>query len=222
MDVMLRKALRKYSGLRQQLDNVLLGDEGDTWESEFKKFLAKRPCWTGDQKKPVPAKKARDTIYTRPISDGHLLIIPPNDGIRTIAQASDVFRYIDSDFKNWNLDVTSAPTPAQPVIVHEMVKDGDFKTIFSDHGDIARLCLTQSQIIGFVRIHKKWLRTDGYGTFFLFRKGDEIPLSFENVFVADVRLFSDGGLRVHVYRFLPGHVWYAVYRHRFVLPQLTF
>ncbi|MFA6416500.1 MAG: hypothetical protein WCW56_03395 [Candidatus Paceibacterota bacterium] len=45
MDAMLRKALRKYNGLRQQLDNVLLGEDGDVWEAELKNFLAKRPCW---------------------------------------------------------------------------------------------------------------------------------------------------------------------------------
>ncbi|OJI06955.1 hypothetical protein BK005_02300 [bacterium CG10_37_50] len=42
---MLREALLKYRGLRQQVENVLLGDDGDEWEAELKNFLAKRPCW---------------------------------------------------------------------------------------------------------------------------------------------------------------------------------
>ena len=212
MDAMLRKALRKYSGLRQQVDNVLLGDDGDTWESELKMFLAKRPCWTGDQKKPVPAKKANDIIYTRLISDGHILNLPASDGSKTIAQAGDVFSHIDSNFKNWNLDVPSTPTPELSVVVREMTKDGDFKTIFGELGSIARLCLTQNQTIDFVRIHKEWLRTEGYGTFFLFRKG--------NFFVAGVDLGSDGRLRVYVYPFLHDRVWFAERRHRVVVPQL--
>jgi hypothetical protein len=52
MDPMLRKALRKHNGLRQQMDNVLLGDNGDMWEAELRKFLAQRPCWV---EKPVPS-----------------------------------------------------------------------------------------------------------------------------------------------------------------------
>ncbi len=60
MDAMLRKALRKYSGLRTQVDNVLLGDDGDAWEAQLKNFLAKRPCWVkieSEKKPPVEVVK---------------------------------------------------------------------------------------------------------------------------------------------------------------------
>ena len=219
MDAMLRKALRSYSGLRQQVDNVLLGDEGDVWEAELKKFLAKRPCWASGQKKTVSAKKA--VTYTRSISDGHTIMLPANDGTRTITQASDVFAHIDSDFKNWNLDGPSSSSVEMPVTVREMIENGDFKTIFCELGNIARLCPTQGQIVDFARLHKEWLRTEGYGTFFLFRKGEEIPLSFKDVFVASVGVSSDGGLKVHVDQFLDDCVWNARGRHRLVVPQLT-
>ena len=46
MDSMLRKALRKHRELRNQFENCLLGEEGEAWEIEAKKFLAKRPCWS--------------------------------------------------------------------------------------------------------------------------------------------------------------------------------
>ena len=46
MDPMLRQALRKYRELRTQFENCLLGEDGDVWEAEAKKFVAKRPCWT--------------------------------------------------------------------------------------------------------------------------------------------------------------------------------
>ena len=49
MDNMLRKALRKYRELRNQFENCLLGEDGDMWETEAKKFLAKRSCWTKPQ-----------------------------------------------------------------------------------------------------------------------------------------------------------------------------
>ncbi len=45
MDSMLRSALRASIGLRQQLEKNLLGDDGDTWEAELKKFLRREPCW---------------------------------------------------------------------------------------------------------------------------------------------------------------------------------
>lgn len=45
MDHTLREALRKHRALRTQLDNMLLGDDGDEVEAELKRFVAKRPCW---------------------------------------------------------------------------------------------------------------------------------------------------------------------------------
>ncbi len=45
MDTMLRRALREYNGLRHQLDKHLLGEDGDAWVAQLKKFLRKEPCW---------------------------------------------------------------------------------------------------------------------------------------------------------------------------------
>lgn len=47
MDVMLRRALRGFLGLLKQLYVNLLGDEGEVWGNELKKFLRKEPCWVG-------------------------------------------------------------------------------------------------------------------------------------------------------------------------------
>lgn len=49
MDTMLRQALRKHRELRNQFENCLLGEDGDRWEAEARKFLAKRPCWSNLQ-----------------------------------------------------------------------------------------------------------------------------------------------------------------------------
>lgn len=46
MDSMLRKALCKHRRLRDQLENLLLGEDGDEVERQLKNFVAKRPCWT--------------------------------------------------------------------------------------------------------------------------------------------------------------------------------
>ncbi len=160
------------------------------------------------------AIKEQSVIYTRPFPDGHELILPPNYGTQTIAQVIDMFGDIDSKFENWCFDVPSTTTIETSVTVREMIKDGNFKTIFGELGDISRLCLTQGQIIDFVRLHKKCLRKGGSGTFFLFRKDDEF-------FVADMTLRFDGLIDVEVYQFLLDDVWDSRCRLRFVLPQLT-
>jgi hypothetical protein len=100
------------------------------------------------------------------------------------------------------------------VQVYEMIKDGTFEKIYGRFdNNLDTMCLTQGQIIGFVKKYRNWLRTDGYGTFFLFKVGTEF-------FVANV-FFGSGGLYVHVYRSSHVSVWSADDRHRFVLPQLT-
>lgn len=138
------------------------------------------------------------------------------DGKETLAGAKDVFAYIDSDFKNYGCDVSGAPSRDTKVQAYEMIKDGTFKELFGGFGEnLDRLCLTQSQIKSFVKNHADSLRTDGYGTFFLFKVG-------EKYFVAYVSRRSDGW-HVHVYplsHFGDDDVWDAERRHRIVVPQL--
>ena len=151
--------------------------------------------------------------FVRLISSAETLELDETDGKATIAKAEDTFPgYIDGDFKNYGCDVESEPTQKTKVSVHEMVKDGTFFQIFNSmSNDLNSLCLTQEQIIQFVKKHRKWLRTDGYATLFLFKVGDEF-------FVAHVRFYSDGQLRARVYRFSYDRVWRASYRYRIVVP----
>jgi hypothetical protein len=150
------------------------------------------------------------------ISDAETLELGPTDGKRTIAKAKEVFTWgIDGDFRNWGCDVKADPTKAVNVHVHEMIKDGTFDQIFGGLSDnLDELCLTQDQIIQFCEKHKKWLRTDGYATFFLFKVNGEF-------FVAHVYVPSAGALHAYVYWFSDGYVWYATYRRRVVVPQLA-
>jgi hypothetical protein len=149
------------------------------------------------------------------ISGTETLTLDETDGAETIAKAKDTFNgYLDSDFCNWNLDVPSQPTKDQKVSVFEMTKNGTFSQIYNGlSSNLDSLCLTQAQIIGFVKKHRKWLRADGYGTFFLFKRG-------EDFFVADVRVLGDGSLFVCVVKLADDYVWYAEYQHRVVVPQL--
>jgi len=154
-------------------------------------------------------------VYLRQLYVGEEITLDPADGSRTIAQASDVFDgYIDPNFTNWNLDAPAQPTEPMNVRVGEMIADGTFGKIYGSLGhSYDRLCHTQHQVVNFCAKHKDKLRQDGYGTFFLFKRGDEF-------FVAVVRVSSDGPLNAGVRRFSLGHVWNAGCRRRFVLPQL--
>ncbi|MFA6160038.1 MAG: hypothetical protein WC678_03040 [Parcubacteria group bacterium] len=184
----------------------LLSETGQSWLVELRKFLRKEKCWTGIVK----------DIFLNLISAGHLLVIDACDGVEVIAGSDDMFEAgIDSDFKDYKADELGQATGETPVEVYEMTKDGTFTQLFGSlSGDISKLCLTQAQIKGFVRKYKSWLRTDGYGTFFLFK-------SHGHFFVARVGVNSDGRLGVGVLRFEDDYVWDAEYRHRIVVPRLA-
>ena len=152
--------------------------------------------------------------YLKLISGDTEIVIGETDGTGMIAGASDVFPGgIDSGFVNYGTNVKGKPTKKTKAQVFEMVKDGNFAQIFGGFGEnLDRLCWEQDQIKLFVKDHAKWLRTDGYGTFFLFKVKGEF-------FVA--RVYQGGGrLKVGADRLSRGDVWCAEYRRRFVVPQL--
>ncbi|MFH1608977.1 MAG: hypothetical protein ABH951_03120 [Patescibacteria group bacterium] len=146
------------------------------------------------------------------ISTGENLKLDACDGKKTIYDSKDVFAWKDDDFKNWKVNTTGPATAEISADIYEMAKDATFAEMFSSLGDLHKLCLTQSQILNFIAKHKNWLRTEGYGTFFLFKANG-------NFFVASVNVNSDG-LSVHVIRLEDDIVWNAEGRHRIVIPQL--
>jgi len=149
------------------------------------------------------------------ISGTETLELDETDGKATIAKAKDTFPgWIDGNFENYGTNVRSPVTKKTQVTVHEMIKDGTFAQIFGGMSDdLNSLCLTQPQIIQFVQKHRKWLRTGGYGTFFLFKVGEEF-------FVARVLFDGDGQLEVNALRFSYGDWWCAEDGRRIVVPQL--
>lgn len=150
--------------------------------------------------------------FLSPLSEGKELVILPQDGTSLLSEARDVFSHIDSDFTDWELNTRETATSATPVQVFKMSKDGTFKDLFlSLSPNLESLCLTQAQIKEFCKTHRTWLRTDGYGTFFLFKRGNEF-------FVAYVYVHSGGTLKVDVGQFEYSFVWSAEYRHRVVVP----
>ena len=60
------------------------------------------------------------------ISGEEPLVLDSDDGQETLSQATDVFRYIDSNFKRWHCDVAAPATNKNAVQVYEMVRDSTF------------------------------------------------------------------------------------------------
>jgi hypothetical protein len=144
------------------------------------------------------------------ISGSERLVLNPTDGQETLVGATDVFRYIDSNFKNCGCDVGGPPTTETPVRVYELARDSSFSQMFGSFGlALDSLALTQAQIKQFVSRYPGWLKKGGNGTFFLTKVRSEF-------FVAAVYLFSDGRLGVRLRRLTLGRVLRAEKRHRLV------
>lgn len=149
------------------------------------------------------------------ISGGEKITIESLDGQEFISGAKDIFKsYIDEDFKTWGINKPGSATTEIQVDVHEMVKDGTFKEIFTSiSDDLEKLVMTQAQICLFCKKHLNWFRQDEYCTFFLTKQGEEYFVVYVSV------LF--GGLNVSVYRFENDDVWYVECRRLVVVPQLV-
>ncbi len=186
--------------------------------SERQRILAQGDELASDLKAHAIAKMneiAKQIVgYLKLISGGTEIIIGETDGKSIIAYAEDTFPgHIDPNFVNFGTNVKSQPTKKVKVQVFEQIKDGTFAQIFGGFGEnLDRLCLTQSQIIRFVKDYAKWLRTDGYGTSFLFKE--------DNKYFVAYLLLGEAGLGVLVSSLSYNYVWYARYYRWFVVPQL--
>ena len=158
--------------------------------------------------------------YLRLISGGETVTISTCKGGKkaNIYNAKKTFPgYIDSDFKGYGINLPQPATTKTDVVVHEMYnKNADFKTLFGSlSSDLKSLAFeSQEQIEKFCLENKQWLRTDGYGTFFLFT---ETVDGEEKFFVASVN-FRSGELGVSVDHLSDGRVWYASFAHRIAVP----
>jgi hypothetical protein len=152
--------------------------------------------------------------YLRLISGAEILNLDSTDGTEVIAEARVTFSgYLDYNFIEWKTDVRCEPTKATRVQVYEVAKEGTFKQIYEGFGtDLDALCLSQAQIIQFAKRHSKWFHPKKYGTSFLFKVRNEY-------LVASLYADPSNSLRAGVLSFSHAHVWDAVTRHRFVVPQ---
>jgi len=189
-------------GVVCDLAEKLASEVGWEWLTELKKFLRKEKCWVGVVK----------GNFLKLISGGESLVLDAVDGTETLANARDVFAYIDPDLKNWGTDDKGSATEKASVVVYEMCGDATFAQMFGElSSDTKKLCLTQHQIKKFVKKFPNWFCQDGYSTFFLFESNG-------NFFVASVSSGSSGEFGVGVDRFEYSRVWDAGNRRRVVAP----
>jgi hypothetical protein len=146
--------------------------------------------------------------YLRLLSGNKPLVLRPTNGQETLAQATEVFRYIDRNFEHWNCNTAGLPTKETVVQVYEMVRDSTLQEMFGSFDiPIDFLALTQAQIKQFARLYSNWLKRGGNGTFFLFKVGS-------GFFVSAVYFFSDCRIGVRVRGLTLERVFRAQKRHR--------
>ena len=128
--------------------------------------------------------------------------------MKLITNETKLFFYIDSDFKNWNVD-EGVKTKVKKLEVKIQEKDFAFKDVFNTETD----CVSQEQVIDWVKKNKNTL--EKYICYFFLLKNSK-----GEFFVAHVFVYEDGSLRAFVSRFGYGFVWGANHRFRVVVPQL--
>ena len=148
------------------------------------------------------------------ITNGEEIAINGTDGTEGLAE-STMFYIVDPDVVKWGLAVPAKLTKPTHVSVYELVLDASLKEIFDSFSPkkLSDLCLTQAQIVEFVRKHGSWLRGEEKATFFLTES--------EGKFYAIHMLayFPGDRIRVRVYSiYKPKGKWYAENFHRVVVP----
>jgi hypothetical protein len=155
-------------------------------------------------------------IYTKRIFKTAMFILDAVDDDQTTERARKVFKGgLDPAFLE-GLDIPPLPQSIKStkVSVNEMIENGNYTNIYCGLSlNLDSLCLPRAQIIQFCEKYKNNLRGDRYGTFFLYKQGEEF-------FVAYVHVNDGRSLRVVVDRFLDSIVWRADDRHSVVVPQL--
>ena len=175
----------------------LSSEAGQEWLIELKKFVCKENCWM------------KNTYL-------HLLtlIIDACDGVNVLADANDVFAYIDPVLKDLKADQRGSAFGKTFVEVYETQKAGTFTQLFGSLSpDLRKLCLTQNQIVCFIKKYRDWIQADGYSTFFLFILNNQFC-------VADV-FYSDSGLVLRVYDFDGSRIRRGGLAFYLVVPKLA-
>jgi hypothetical protein len=145
--------------------------------------------------------------FLRLVSESEPLLLEPTDGSDVLMNERDLFNYIDPNFEDWGTGEKGPATGECPVEVYEMEAEGTFAQLFGSLSTDPRLlCLTQAQILSFVKVHGLLLRSKTFGTFFLFE-------SKGNLLIAAIGICPGGTHRARLYRFEDPEVWHLTATH---------
>ncbi len=153
--------------------------------------------------------------YIKLASERVLLCLKATDGKEKIIEAGEFFGVIDPAFDQPAFRVDGDPTDPQCIQVREIVgQEGCLMHIITHLGiDKDLLCLTQGQIVDFVRHCYMWIMQHDGVTQFLFKADKEI------VVVVISWTAEMGKLEVHLFGFL--EVCHFKTPLRFVTPKIT-
>lgn len=102
------------------------------------------------------------------------MVIPAQSGKERIADASDVFFYIDPDFQSLSDENEAVSTEETGIRAYETLASAKFTQIFASLShDLDELCFTQHQIKSIVQHHKDELGKIHKLSLFLFRDCDQ-------------------------------------------------
>ena len=105
---------------------------------------------------------------------GKEMTIPAQSGKERIADASDVFFYIDPDFQSLSDENEAVSTEETRIRMYETCENAKFTQIFASLSrDLDTLCFTQHQIKSIVQRHKNELGKAKKLSIFLFRDCDQ-------------------------------------------------
>ena len=145
------------------------------------------------------------------------VVIGATSGKRLVLKSESIFNsFIDSDFKNWDLENWEEGRPEIDFLICEIDKDTPFPQMFTKiNSNLEELVVTQDQIIYFCEKYPGKINRDGCQVFFLIKRDKEY-------FVVGVsRTPNPNNLAVFVYRIDREVPIYARYHHRLVIPDFS-
>lgn len=191
MNAMLRSALRKFRGLLHQLEVNILGDEGDTWEAELKKFLRKEPCWVKATKTATKAAVTKLLEFVTTVKVTAVEKFIAADKFKA-GQTIDGVKYCPSfgdNFTKYVLPKVEENVGAADLRVHKLLRDSKDLGIRAEIGEdkeetsLAHLhqCLKQQG-----NGEEGVLLTNGWANIFYIRDTEE------NLWAVDAYWYDDG------------------------------
>jgi hypothetical protein len=142
-------------------------------------------------------------------------VVEALDGKETIANGTEVFKFIDQNFFTWNLNKPSQPTKKTRFSTFDVIEDATFGEMFrflSRKVNLNSCLTTQAQIKNICQKNLLELNDDVYS--FLTENEDKE--------VVVISVTATGiGLQASLWRLEDGKIWFAKGRRKLIVPRLV-